>query len=300
MSDCEMEVDSEEDGDNSSNSDNHHNRNNGYQYTMRTPDPYYRSHGTADSDEMVDAADMGYEDQGDNNHARNNGEEEEDLGYEPCFPQSRRNSMTQQQERERRASIKAVMADTTLSPLTKRLSIQHLMDGRRKSMSSMAGGLTISGGAVNPRSASGENPSRQYSGRRNSLSGIYTSSNINGFSCSVGSNSTIASTAAETSTTISNYNYEANNNSITYADVDTVNYGYEDHNEQQQHQTSSLHCLPVNSHAGKTYAYSNEQTRMAERQRPYCTHYERNCSIIAACCGAAFGCRLCHDDSPSL
>jgi len=31
-----------------------------------------------------------------------------------------------------------------------------------------------------------------------------------------------------------------------------------------------------------------------------CVHYERNCSIIAPCCGRIFGCRVCHDEnSPS-
>jgi CHY zinc finger len=31
-----------------------------------------------------------------------------------------------------------------------------------------------------------------------------------------------------------------------------------------------------------------------------CVHYERNCNIVAPCCGRAFGCRICHDElSPS-
>ena len=27
-----------------------------------------------------------------------------------------------------------------------------------------------------------------------------------------------------------------------------------------------------------------------------CVHYERNCNVIAPCCGRAFGCRICHDE----
>jgi len=27
-----------------------------------------------------------------------------------------------------------------------------------------------------------------------------------------------------------------------------------------------------------------------------CVHYERKCNVIAPCCGAEFGCRVCHDD----
>jgi hypothetical protein len=31
-----------------------------------------------------------------------------------------------------------------------------------------------------------------------------------------------------------------------------------------------------------------------------CVHYERNCNIVAPCCGQVFGCRICHDElSPS-
>ena len=37
-----------------------------------------------------------------------------------------------------------------------------------------------------------------------------------------------------------------------------------------------------------------------EKNRPECTHYERNCTIIAPCCGLAFGCRICHDEYPNL
>ncbi|CAB9496747.1 repeat-containing protein [Seminavis robusta] len=37
-----------------------------------------------------------------------------------------------------------------------------------------------------------------------------------------------------------------------------------------------------------------------EQSRPPCTHYERNCTMIAPCCGAAFGCRICHDECPNL
>lgn len=27
-----------------------------------------------------------------------------------------------------------------------------------------------------------------------------------------------------------------------------------------------------------------------------CVHYERNCSIVAPCCGRVYGCRVCHDE----
>ena len=37
-----------------------------------------------------------------------------------------------------------------------------------------------------------------------------------------------------------------------------------------------------------------------EQSRPRCEHYQRNCTIVAPCCGLAFGCRICHDDCPVL
>ena len=40
--------------------------------------------------------------------------------------------------------------------------------------------------------------------------------------------------------------------------------------------------------------------RFMEHSRPYCQHYERQCTIISPCCGLPFGCRICHDDCPVL
>lgn len=37
-----------------------------------------------------------------------------------------------------------------------------------------------------------------------------------------------------------------------------------------------------------------------DQDNSVCVHYERNCSIVAPCCGRIFGCRVCHDEnSPS-
>ena len=45
---------------------------------------------------------------------------------------------------------------------------------------------------------------------------------------------------------------------------------------------------------------SNEYSRRAIEMAPTCTHYSRNCHIVSPCCGATFGCRICHDDCPVL
>ncbi|KAL7553034.1 hypothetical protein ACHAWF_016280 [Thalassiosira exigua] len=45
---------------------------------------------------------------------------------------------------------------------------------------------------------------------------------------------------------------------------------------------------------------SAEVARRAIATAPPCDHYKRGCHIVAPCCGATFGCRICHDDCPVL
>jgi hypothetical protein len=68
-------------------------------------------------------------------------DEEEEAPPRPVdvTPQmQRRGSMSAQEERQRRASIKAILADTSIPDVERRRSIQHLMDGRRASMDGRA------------------------------------------------------------------------------------------------------------------------------------------------------------------
>lgn len=113
----------------------------------------------------------------------------------------RRGSMSALEEKERRASIKAIMQDPTIPPVEKRKSIQAMMDGRRNS----------------------KEP-------RTSLTDVKNTLVSNG------------------------------GNPKSVRDV----------------------------------------AKAMEQSRPKCTHYERKCTIIAPCCGAAFGCRICHDECPFL
>lgn len=154
---------------------------------------------------------------------------EQPNGYQRA---QRRASMSEQEERQRRASIKAILADTSISAVERRRSIQHLMDGRRSS---------------------------------------------------IGASSTTSSAAGESN--MYGYGNPADSNPYGYGDAEPQlasnnDYGYEDPNI----------CRPV----------SNENTKRAELTRPRCAHYQRNCSLVAPCCGAVFGCRICHDESPVL
>jgi hypothetical protein len=155
-------------------------------------------------------------------------EVESDMGYEDCAPTIRRGSLSIATAKERRASIKAVMADPTLSPITKRRSIQHLMDGRRNS-------------------------------------------------ATIGNVSMVAPPDV--------------NNSPSDA-------GEMGGSDKKPNNDESY--VPINLSITRIAPVCNDQTRRAEQMRPHCPHYERNCTMIAPCCGAAFGCRICHDDCTTL
>jgi hypothetical protein len=182
-----------------------------------------------------------------------------DMGYEYCAPQIRRASMTLLQEKERRASIKAVMADTTLSPTTKRRSIQFLMDGRRNSTSSAASVVTaLCANATASTTATTEALSR---------SGSFSSTGLVGATTSYATNGTTLSPPP-------------NNLMVICLPCD--------------------HDMTTTGGNGMTMMINNEQTKMAECSRPVCSHYDRKCTLIAPCCGRAFGCRICHDECPDL
>ena len=61
----------------------------------------------------------------------------------------------------------------------------------------------------------------------------------------------------------------------------------------------TIHTTPY-GYEGQDCFGASEQIRRMEQSRPPCSHYERSCTMIAPCCGAAFGCRICHDDCPIL
>ena len=148
----------------------------------------------------------------------------ENIGY------NRSRIMSLDEEKERRASIKAILINDTLTPQERRRSIQSLMDGRRSS---------------------------------------------------VGTTSSISSASNNTEL-------------YGYGDGSPDGYGeemnYFNGNQNSSSDINTAICIPV----------SNEKTKRAELTRPPCNHYVRNCTLIAPCCGATFGCRICHDDSPVL
>jgi hypothetical protein len=185
-----------------------------------------------------------------------------DMGYEDCAPTVRRGSMTHLQEKERRASIKAVMADPSMSPAAKRRSIQHLMDGRRNSINGGNVSVCSSNGGeehiVGDTSNNHDSPNRR--GGRNPRA--------------------------------SEQQQHPGWNDMGYGDgaPDSAMNNTQDYDDY----TGSILLGGIGG------VINNEQTRRAEQTRPHCPHYDRHCTMIAPCCGAAFGCRICHDECPAL
>lgn len=162
-------------------------------------------------------------------------DEEEDPDPEPVriMPQmQRRGSMSEDEARQRRASIKAILADNSIPDVERRRSIQHLMDGRRVSMDNRA--------RTPPPHQRTLEENTDYNGHGSMAEGL---------------------------------------TSFPIPSVDLLNGSFYDF-------TSN----PL----------ANDQTKRAELSRPHCSHYDRKCTVVAPCCGAAFGCRICHDESPIL
>jgi len=58
----------------------------------------------------------------------------------------------------------------------------------------------------------------------------------------------------------------------------------------------------IAAHASEVYpnTANRDVCRRAIETASPCTHYKRKLHIVAPCCGATFGCRICHDDCPVL
>ena len=48
---------------------------------------------------------------------------------------------------------------------------------------------------------------------------------------------------------------------------------------------------------GRTAVAPTPSPVLPQQEDTKCTHYERNCNIVAPCCGRIVGCRICHDET---
>jgi hypothetical protein len=193
----------------------------------------------------------------------------------PSQPE-RRGSMTQDEERERRASIQAIMRDTTLTPVERRKSIQSLMDGRRRSST-----FRDSCGANGSVSSAADQVARDFG----SFSDYGDEDDVipeDGVAPSM-DNRRMSLRGSLRSSFRSSFR---NNGSSRRSSLrGSFNAGFQSMGfDEEGGQKLDLLAL----------------SRKLEKSRPPCGHYQRNCSIVSPCCGLVFGCRICHDDAPEL
>ena len=296
---------------------------------------------------------------------------------------SKRNSMSNLEQAERRASIKQIMCDGRLSQLEKRRSIQFLMDGRRSTIdcgqsnpylqakaeaeaklrsSSFGNGDDANGGGEGggnggegedsvsvTASTMGESMAESLS-RRGSLasSGVPRRATMDSVDVQMMDLSGLASGAVaarpfagglaraggsgfggsfgdtnNTSSNTNNSNDNTNTNGNDSPMIEVSNHSPEAaaaiaHASLQTHSDHLASKHPYNAtttavpaiaasasdvypfHSKAKHRNSTDISRRAIETAPPCTHYERNCHIVSPCCGATFGCRICHDDCPVL
>ncbi|KAL7456311.1 hypothetical protein ACHAWC_007842 [Mediolabrus comicus] len=231
----------------------------------------------------------------------------------------RRTSMSDVEQAQRRASIKHIMADPSLSQLEKRRSIQQLMDGRQN------GGRrsTIDSGMMNPyMAARQEQAQRLRSIRRSSSFDDGDSTDERPITANTRHFSYTA-TAATANSSINNSSIHASSSSNSLINNNSIHNSNHHHpaessfdssssfpyQQQKQHsshddQNISPSSIPTTTvgadEASASFPHHNSINRRAIEMAPPCTHYSRNCHIVSPCCGATFGCRICHDDCPVL
>lgn len=201
-------------------------------------------------------------------------------------------SMTEDEQESRRHRIREIMKDPNLNQKEKSLAIQCLMDGRRRASmtsrrSSMGSACSdVDGDAL--MSDAGASHHAVHYGYNNygAAGGGYRLSDERSIASSVTSFSEHEQDyAAAPSTPVQQPPPGA-----TYRQFHGRSHSLQDWNDtDRQHAAANFSVL------------SGEATaRLMEQSRPVCDHYERNCTMIAPCCGLAFGCRICHDECPHL
>ena len=219
-------------------------------------------------------------------------------------PMQRRQSMTEDEQKERRASIQAIMKDPGLTPQERRKSIQALMDGRRRSSTASLGG----GGGMASAAAAAAAAYYDSSDESDSDTDMRGSSSLG---------SSLASGAADghPGGAVGSRRQRSSLRSSFIDGVAAMNTGAgpggDDgtasaassgrslfNSERRGSHLSSASSVDPSSghHLGSAIGSS----RKMEKTRPHCDHYERKCTIVSPCCGLAFGCRICHDDCPVL
>ncbi|KAL7522024.1 hypothetical protein ACHAWX_006719 [Stephanocyclus meneghinianus] len=188
----------------------------------------------------------------------------------------RRNSMTQDEERERRASIQAIMRDTNLTPQERRKSIQSLMDGRRRS------------------SVVRRDSNRSSHGGSNSMAAAAAAA-----AQELGSFSDDEDDAIPEDGVVEDA--PANRRLSIRSSLRSSFRSGGKRSSLRGSFSAGFSSMGIDDLSGGDKTIDPiVASRKMEKSRPPCGHYQRNCSIVSPCCGLVFGCRICHDDSPTL
>ena len=210
----------------------------------------------------------------------------------------RRASMTADEQKERRASIQAIMKDPGLTPQERRKSVQALMDGRRRSSTASLGGAGggMAAAAAAAAAAYGDSSDSDGSDADADMRG---SSSV--ASSSEGGVGGAGSRRQKRSSLRSSF-------IDGVASMNTGSGGVPDAGpavpamatRRRSSRQSSGSSYSVDPASGHHLGSAIGSSRKMEKTRPHCDHYDRKCTIISPCCGLAFGCRICHDDCPVL
>ena len=206
-----------------------------------------------------------------------------DTGEEPAQRRPSQGAMDEDEQRERRSSIKEIMQDQSLTEIERRRSIQSLMDGRRRSSggaSSVHGGMSMMAAAAaaaadfydsSDDSLMDDDSDEHFRGNDEDDPPIRSGRNSPG-----GSNSSLSSAG--------NVPFERKGRSASLRGFAAG---------------AAAAAAAAAAAVGDPDDVMATSQRM-EKSRPKCTHYDRNCTLVSPCCGLAFGCRICHDECPVL
>lgn len=216
-------------------------------------------------------------------------------------PPIRRGSMTENEQAERRQQIKAILADRSIPEVERRKSIQALMDGRRSSIGSQASygsgyGSSYAGGGLSGVSHASSHHSLASSGSLHADGhGGAPTSVLQAHIAAGGVHPHQVHPAPEGAAPAHGFHPDDR----TVHSASAVLMGYKPKSHPYNSSTTPVPAVAAQDQAFYQQS-ATEHSKRAELSRPACEHYNRNCTIVSPCCGAAFGCRICHDDCPVL
>lgn len=219
-------------------------------------------------------------------------------------PIERRGSMSEMEQKERRQQIKAILADRSIPEAERRKSIQALMDGRRSSIGSQASYGSSYGGAMSHASshhsiASGGGGAPTALQAHIAAGGVHPHQ-AGPASVHSGQHSVASGGGGHHPgmSPVGPHGFHPDDRTVHSASA--VLMGYKPKSHPYNSSTTPVPAVAAQDQSFYHQQNATEHSKRAELSRPACEHYNRNCTIVSPCCGAAFGCRICHDDCPVL